>query len=65
MKELTENLGKSLKANGHKNTKITTRDIYSVHTLDNLIDHPKFFEKYPSLKNTEIILANFKTDAKR
>lgn len=58
-------LQNALRKNGHKSVKIQASDIYGVYTLDNFIEHKKLFEKYPSLKNTEIVLADFHTDKKR
>ncbi len=63
--DIRMSLQNALRKNGHKSVKIQASDIYGVYTLDNFIEHKKLFEKYPSLKNTEIVLADFHTDKKR
>lgn len=48
-----------------ENVALKPKDIHAVYTLDNLIDHPDLFAKYPQIKDTEIVFADFHSRKKR
>lgn len=56
-------LDQALKRYGHKGVK--AEDFWASYLLPEVLDDPKLYEKYPQLKDTQIIFADFHTSQKR
>lgn len=56
-------LDQALKRYGHKGVK--TEDFWASYLLPEVLDDPKLYEKYPQLKDTQVIFADFHTSQKR
>lgn len=56
-------LDQALKRYGHKGVK--SEDFGASYLLPEVLDDPKLYEKYPQLKDTQIIFADFHTTQKR
>lgn len=56
-------LDQALKRYGHKGVK--AEDFWASYLLPEVLDDPKLYEKYPQLKDTQVIFADFHTSQKR
>ena len=56
-------LDQALRRYGHKGVK--SEDFGASYLLPEVLDDPKLYEKYPQLKDTQIIFADFHTSQKR
>lgn len=56
-------LDQALKRYGHKGVK--AEDFWASYLLPEVLDDPKLYKKYPQLKDTQVIFADFHTSQKR
>ncbi|MEF3692233.1 MAG: hypothetical protein V3574_04245 [Candidatus Moraniibacteriota bacterium] len=59
-----KDLNFSLKKYGHKGVDIG-KDFKGIYSLDKVLDDPILYEKYPTLKNINVVFADFHTNEKR